>query len=129
MLYWKRSIYSAVAGRLIARKLNLVQQEEAFLAGLLADIGILVMHRVMGKEYDDVHVLAGNDQEKLIKLAQEKFGVDHAIVGGMLAEHWQLPPVLARPIAQHHNPTETDPQLKPLVDVVFVAMQIGEVFA
>ena len=41
--FWKRSIYSAVAGKLLARKLSIVQQEEAFLCGLLADIGILVL--------------------------------------------------------------------------------------
>ena len=47
----------------------------------------------------------------------------------MLAEHWQLPPVLIKPIAQHHGPTETDPQLKPLVEVVYIAMIVGDVFA
>src|ERR1700744_2940238 len=41
--YWKRSIYGATAARTIAAKLGLVQQEEAFLAALLQDIGMLVL--------------------------------------------------------------------------------------
>ncbi len=127
--YWKRSIYSGVAGRLLARKLNLVQQEEAFLSGLLADIGILVMHRVIGPEYDTVYMTSMGDHERLVQLCRNKFDLDHAIVGGALAEFWQLPPVLARPIAQHHNPEEQDPQLKALVEVVYVSMLVGEVFA
>lgn len=130
MQFWKRSIYSGVAGRLLAQRVGVVQHEEAFLCGLLADVGILVLHRVLGEEYDLLINQAGEDQDKLLRLCQEKLEVDHAQVGGMLAEHWQLPPVLTEPIRCHHNPAlENDAQLKPLVEVVFVAMLIGEVFA
>ncbi len=129
MLYWKRSIYSAVAGRLLARRFNIVQQEEAFLCCLLADVGILVMHRALGAPYDELVKLADGDQDRLLELCRTKFDLDHTAVGAMLAEQWQLPPVLSTPIAQHHNPTEQDPLLRPLVDAVFVAMICGEVFA
>lgn len=129
MLFWKRSIYSAVAARLLAKRVNVVQQEEAFLCGLLADVGILVMHRVIGEEYDLLLKQAEGDQRVLTGLCREKFDLDHAQVGGFLAEHWQLPPLLVNPIAQHHAVEETDPQLKPLVEVVHVACLIGEVFA
>jgi diguanylate cyclase (GGDEF)-like protein len=106
-----------------------VQQEEAFLCGLLADLGILVLHRVVGADYDALYVQAAGDQDALLDLCRQKFEMDHAQVGAVLAEHWQLPPVLAKPIAQHHCPTETDPALKPLVEAVYVAMIIGDVFA
>lgn len=129
--FWKRSIYSAVAGRTLARKLNVLQQEEAFLAGLLADIGTLVMHRVMGSEFD---MLLAQDleDETMLQVCRQKFDLDHTDVAGMLAEHWKLPPVLAAPVRHHHNPQGgqlVDPQLKPLVEVVYVAMICGEVFA
>jgi diguanylate cyclase (GGDEF)-like protein len=129
MAFWKRSIYSAVAGRLLAKKIRLVQQEEAFLAGLLADVGILVMHRTLGLEYDALYLQAGGDHDLLMTLCRTKFDLDHPLVGAMLAETWQLPPVLSRPIACHHNPVEADPQLKPLVEVVYTAMIVGEVFS
>ena len=129
MSFWKRSIYSAVAGRLLAKKMRIVQQEEAFLAALLADVGILVMHRTLGIEYDALYLQAAGDHGMLVTLCRTKFDLDHPIVGAMLAEQWQLPPVLARPIACHHNPVEPDPQLKPLVEVVYTAMIIGEVFS
>ncbi len=129
MLYWKRSIYSAVAGKFLAKKIALVQQEEAFLSGLLADVGILIMHRVLGAEFDALCTKAAGDQDVQILLTKAQFDLDHAEVGAMLAEHWQLPPVLARPIAGHHNPNEADPQLKPLVEVVYTAAMIGEVFS
>ena len=129
--FWKRSIYSGVAGKLLARKLNVVQQEEAFLAGLLGDIGILVMHRVIGPEYDALLVQANGDGETMMRLCRQKFDLDHAEVAGMLAEHWQLPPVLGAPIRFHHDPAggQADPALGRLVEVVYVAMICGEVFA
>src|SRR5215211_2449179 len=53
--YWKRSIYSATAARAIAAKINIVQQEEAFLAALLQDIGMLVLDQVMPDEYGEIN--------------------------------------------------------------------------
>src|SRR5213080_756780 len=53
--YWRRSIYSATAARAIAAKINIVQQEEAFLAALLQDIGMLVLDQVMPDEYGEVN--------------------------------------------------------------------------
>src|SRR3954453_12251712 len=53
--YWKRSIFAATAARTIASKINLVQQEEAFLASLLMDIGMLVLDQVIGEQYGEIH--------------------------------------------------------------------------
>src|SRR5580698_7067281 len=53
--YWRRSIYSATAARVIASRINLVQQEEAFLAALLKDIGMLVLDQVLGAEYGEIN--------------------------------------------------------------------------
>lgn len=129
LMYWKRSIYSGVAGRLLAKRLNIVQQEEAFLCGLMGDIGTLVMHRVLGAPYDALLKQSGGDQEMLVQLCHVTFDLDHAIVSGMLADTWQLPPLLAEPIRQHHQPVSTDAALRPLVDTVYVAMIVGELFA
>jgi len=127
--FWKRSIYSAVAARLIASKIDLLQQEEAFLAGLLADIGILCLHRVVGNDYDEIYAKATGDPQALIELTRGALDVDHVAVGAMLAEHWQLPPVLAEPITHHHDPAKADPLLKSLVEVVHAALIVGSVFA
>src|SRR5215204_7785731 len=53
--YWKRSIFAATAARTIANKINLVQQEEAFLAALLMDIGMLVLDQVLGEQYGEIY--------------------------------------------------------------------------
>src|SRR5688572_13614862 len=53
--YWKRSIFAATAARTIAAKIGVVQQEEAFLAALLKDIGMLVLDQVLDEEYGQIH--------------------------------------------------------------------------
>ncbi len=127
---WKRSIYSAVAAKLLAKRLGVRFEEEAFLAALLADIGIFAMQRVLRREFEVVYAQSGGNHETCLALCREKFDLDHTIVGAALAQQWQLPAVLARPIALHHEPdAETDPLVKPLVEVVFTGCLIGEVFA
>jgi two-component system, cell cycle response regulator len=126
--YWKRSIYAATAARTIAIKFSLVQQEESFLATLLADIGMLVLETVLGDEYGQVCAKAATHQE-LVKAELDALGMTHADVGAMLAEQWKLPPVLAGPIAHSHDPEAmADPALHRLAEVVQLAGFCGDVF-
>jgi diguanylate cyclase (GGDEF)-like protein len=128
--FWKRSIYSAVAAKRLAKKLKLPCEEEAFLSGLLADIGVLAMQCVLKRDYEVIYAQAGNNHETLLNFCRAKFDLTHPEVGAALAQHWQLPAVLARPIACHHDPAaEADPALKALINVVYVACIIGDVFA
>ena len=77
--YWKRSIYAATASRLLAAKTGLVQQDEAFLAGLLMDIGMLVLDIVLGDEYGETYAKARNHSE-LLAAETAAFDVTHAVV-------------------------------------------------
>src|SRR5438105_1490677 len=100
LTYWKRSICAATAARALAAKINLVQQEEAFLAALLMDIGMLVLDQVIGEPYGEIHakIKSHNDLS-----AAEKDALDatHGEVGGILAEQWKLPPLLTIPVLHH----------------------------
>jgi diguanylate cyclase (GGDEF)-like protein len=126
--YWRRSIYSATAARTIGVKAGLVQQEEAFLAALLKDLGMLVLDQVLGDEYGEIHKLAPTHSD-LSAVEIKSLGCDHAEVGGFLASNWKLPPVLTTPITFHHNPQGmTDPALRKLVDVVSLASRCADIF-
>jgi two-component system, cell cycle response regulator len=128
-LFWKRSIYSAVACRMLAKKRNVPQMEEAFICGLLADIGTLAMHRVMGAEYDDLVAQSSGDQLELVDLCRKAFDLDHAQAGGMLTEAWGMPRVLVEPIRHHHNVDDGPADLRPLIEVVYCGMLCGQMFA
>jgi diguanylate cyclase (GGDEF)-like protein len=128
MTYWKRSVFAATAARKIAARVNLVQQEEAFLAALLMDIGMLVLDILFGPKYGEVNEKIVSHQE-LPLIEQEQLGGTHAEVGAALAEQWKLPPLLAIPIAQHHSMSDAgDPTLKKLTDVVRLGGRCADVF-
>lgn len=128
MDYWRRSIYAATASRSLAAKVGIVQQEEAFLAGLLADVGMLVLDWVMGEEYSRVYgALPSHDG--LVAGERACFGMDHSDASAILAGQWKLPPVLAVPMGAHHDPSKLpDPGLKRLAEVVCVASRCADVF-
>ncbi len=128
LTYWKRSVFTATAARVIAARIGLVEQEEAFLAGLLADIGMLVLDQVIGEPYGQVHAGIKSHQE-LAAAEQATLGATHAEVGGMLAELWKLPPVLSAPIAHHVTPASlTDPATRKLAELVALAGRCADVF-
>jgi diguanylate cyclase (GGDEF)-like protein len=128
LAYWKRSIFAATAARMIAGRVSLVQQEEAFLAALLKDIGILVLGQVLGDQYGEIYASAKTHQD-LPAVEMQALGMTHADVGGMLAEQWRLPPLLAMPIAHHHSPEQvTDSQLRKLTELVRLSGRCADVF-
>jgi two-component system, cell cycle response regulator len=115
--YWRRAVFSAAGARAIARETRKGDPEEAFVAALVADIGMLAALAALKDEY-----LAGiggaEDHDDTIKLERERLGFDHAEIGGTLAERWRLPPQLAACVAYHHNEAACPPEHMDLVRVI-----------
>jgi two-component system cell cycle response regulator len=125
--YWKRSIYAATAARMIAAKRSELQGEECFLAGLLMDIGMLVLDQTLGEQYAAL-VERATTHEELAPIEDKALQMNHAEVAGLLAEHWKLPPVLSIPLALHHNADAADDALRPLTRVIHLAGHCADVF-
>lgn len=115
---WDHSIDCAAAARALARLDRKVDPEVAFVAGLLHDIGLLVMARAAPLEMAEVLALCPDDP-----LASERrnLGVNHAQVGQRLLEMWNLPPALAEAVRLHHAPHRKYALINPLVNVVALA--------
>ena len=97
--YWTNTLTRAVAARLIAEQLWHQSGDEAFIAGLLQDIGILVLLRELGEPY--AKFLTGVIDEKchLASLEQDTLGFDHNQLSAALLARWQLPERLVEAIA------------------------------
>lgn len=115
---WDHSIDCAAAARALARLDRKVDPEVAFVAGLLHDIGLLVMARAAPLEMAEVLARGPDDP-----LAAERrhLGVNHAQVGQRLLEMWNLPLVLAEAVRLHHAPHRKYALVNPLVNVVALA--------
>ena len=97
--YWTNTLTRAVAARMIAEQMWRDSGDEAFIAGLLQDIGILVLLRELGEPY--AKFLTGVIDEKchLASLEQDTLGFDHIQLSAALLARWQLPKRLVEAIA------------------------------
>lgn len=126
--YWKRSIYAATAARSLAAKIGMVQQEEAFLAALLMDLGMLVLDQLLGEEYGAIYASIESHGE-LAAAETKALNMTHADVGGLLAQQWNLPPILREPIAFHESPQgASDPSLQKLAELIGLGGRCADIF-
>ncbi len=91
----------------------------AFTAGLVHDIGRLVLVSGFAASYEAAIAYQREHDCLPSEAEQAVFGFDHAAVGGLIAEHWKFSPAIVLAIAQHHDP-QADRKCK-LADVVHVA--------
>lgn len=107
--FWRHSIGTAVAARHLAQ---LAQQaghnpESAFAAGLLHDLGQLVLAVTFPKHYSAVLAWRARNKTLLITAEESVLAFTHADAGRLLAARWKLPEVIAESISLHHKPDET----------------------
>jgi diguanylate cyclase (GGDEF)-like protein len=103
--YWRRGLYTATAAKLIAREAGLPQEEEAFLGGLLQDVGVMAMYMALGRSYLKVILQADSDHRKLARFELAALELQHPDVGAMLVQRWKLPAELVMPVKYHERPT------------------------
>jgi len=97
---WEHSALVAAASKLVAQKTRAAEPEAAFTAGLLHDIGQVVLRMRFGAEYESV---ISEGDTAVTEREQAAFGVDHAQAGGWLAEAWALPEWIALAAQGHHT--------------------------
>jgi putative nucleotidyltransferase with HDIG domain len=102
--FWKHSLGAAAAAQLLARGLRLPGAESAFCAGILHDLGKLVLATLAPARYSAMAGAA--DPEPLRARERREFGGDHEQVGAWLARRWGFPSELSDAIAGHYEPWE-----------------------
>lgn len=83
--------------------------EEAFICGLLHDIGKVVLDACFPKSYDRIVARVDDRAGCIADAEREAFGLDHALAGSRLASHWKLPAMIAESIWLHHNSPSITP--------------------
>lgn len=103
--FWRHSVLCALAARKLARLAGRMDPESMFTAGLLHDIGELVIFSRMTLKAREALLLVQDsaDELPLYQAEQQLMGYDHAQVGGELARQWHLPKLLEECIEFHHD--------------------------
>lgn len=100
--FWKDSMAVAVTCQELAGLVDIRTVEEAFVAGLLHDVGKLILSEHDVEKARQVYG-SGLEGTELLRAETAAFGVDHAEVAGELARRWELPPVLQKALQNHHR--------------------------
>lgn len=127
---WRHSQAAAITSRHIARKNKVKNAEQIYVAGLLHDIGKVIMGHYIEDAYAEVIDMVIDTNVTFLQAEEEVLGFNHAQVGARIAEKWNLPPNLVEAIAYHHSPEEAtiNPQMTCIThisDAITMMLGIG----
>jgi len=125
--YWKHSMLVGLASKDIARKLGHADiSGEAFVSGMLHDLGIQITVKYFQQEYNEIIKLV-NSGKLFINAEKEILGLTHQEIGSFVAQKWNLPESLCDVIEFHHNPSEAKVNSK-LVSIIHLADSMTQEF-
>jgi putative nucleotidyltransferase with HDIG domain len=102
--FWDHSLGCAVGAKVIGNYLRHDKIEELFVSGLLHDIGKIVEMMFLPDEFSKIVAAVKRDNILMTTAETNVLGYNHAEVGKLLAEKWNLPVKLVQVIAHHHQP-------------------------
>ncbi len=102
--FWDHSLGCAVGAKVIGNYLRHDKIEELFVSGLLHDIGKIVEMMFLPDEFAKVVAVINKENILMITAENKVLGYNHAEVGKLLAERWNLPVKLVQVVAHHHQP-------------------------
>ncbi|MCE7973188.1 MAG: HDOD domain-containing protein [Leptolyngbya sp. PLA1] len=127
---WTHSNVTAAAAKLIAHSLKLGFSDEAFLAGLVHDIGIMIEMQYDRNKLTEVIRRTGADSKgvpacDMLEAELAVFEATHQDFGAGLCEKWKFPKSFTYVTGHHHNPTGLPQELRTLTSVIYVADRLA----
>lgn len=118
---WKHSIAVALLGKMICRREFGERGENAYAAGLLHDIGIIVENQFLGNGFIDILKKAEQEKKNLSVSEYEVLGYTHTDIGKTLTDHWSFPEELVVAIGNHHNPDKAPQEFSKFASTLYIA--------
>ena len=102
--FWRHAVYTGLVAQALARRARILHPERLFVAGTLHDIGSLLINKRFPEIAERTIRLANGDEDELPDQELASLGFDHAYLGGLMLESWQLPSALVDAVRSHHAP-------------------------
>lgn len=117
---WRHSLACAYAAEMLAVHCRYPESEEAFVAGLLHDVGKVIIGMHVDRAIPRIQTYMAKHSCTFIEAERAVLSFDHAEVGGRIASHWNLPSNLVQAISWHHQPVRNG-KLFPLAGITHIA--------
>ncbi len=102
--YWRHQFLVGTLAQAISREVNEGKPDTLFTAGLLHDIGKLIVAMKRPDDWENIYAIREDNGCTDSEAEDEYWGLDHAVVGSLLLKYWDLPPDLVEPVNWHHSP-------------------------
>lgn len=127
--FWKHSVACGIAARMMASFKRISNIERLFTAGLLHDIGRMVIYKYLPDEAEEALVQARFEDVPLYRTELQTFGLNHATMGGLFLKEWRFPVSIENSVRYHHSPMKSRDPLEPAIisvaDIVVNALGLG----
>lgn len=130
--FWRHSIFCAVVARILARECHILHPERLFVAGLIHDLGKLLIYSKIPEAAEEILRLEKLDPERYITdIETQVLGYDHAEIGMALCRSWRLPESLVISIGYHHDPTgvsefKLETAILHVANLMAIALEMGD---
>ena len=118
---WRHNVAVAVAAKLLGRAGRSAEGDEAFVAGLMHDMGLLVVQQLFRDKVQEVAERCLAAPEVFCAVEESVIGADHQTFGLALATKWKFPPTLRNAIGYHHEPSSLQPEFQRVAAIVYLA--------
>ena len=123
-MLWQYSICCATCARIIAKRIRFKESEEAYIAGLLLDIGKIILSSYAEEYFIQIIEKSKSDRVPFDRTEQEVLGFDHSQIGWRIIKKWNLPRSLVEAVKYHHRPDKAKTHKK-LTYIVHLADAIS----
>jgi putative nucleotidyltransferase with HDIG domain len=127
---WKYSVLSALIARELAKNKGIAKTHLIFTAALLKDIGKVILNQYVEDAFEEINTMVVKKYVTFREAEKQVLGIDHAELGGMVAESWNFSPKMVEIIRNHHQPqkssiSEIESSIVYLADTMCMMMGVG----
>ena len=127
---WRHSMATALLAQRLGRKVGHKSPATLFTAGLLHDVGKLILSEYVGDKFQAIEALVRDEGKSFVQAEREILGVDHALLGAAAARRWNFPETITHAIAFHHDLEHSQKhrgtaRLVALANLMVVSMGVG----
>jgi diguanylate cyclase (GGDEF)-like protein len=129
--FWEQSLTEAVAARRLMAVVNKDAAEEAFVTGLLQNLGVLILARAFPEQYQKIEQAMEKEGSNRCQLENDLIGANHAYIGSEVTRSWGFPDALVLPLRFHSDPSRydgSDANIKQICQVVYLAGLLSQVY-
>jgi len=125
-IFWRHSVATGVFSKLLASELNIGLLNNIYLAGLIHDVGKIVLDRFAHDVYSEVLRLTYNENISVLEAEKLVIGASHDMVGAWLMEKWQLPMIFNQVALYHHQTNDAPDECMIAVSIVSFANHLAQ---